>query len=65
MAYLRKKYYFRDEDIPKEFSALYAGFDILQHHPLFSQLKGTITAKTSHLRGKKAIPALRKTEIYL
>lgn len=60
MAYLRKKYYFRDEDIPKEFSALYAGFDILQQHPLFSQLKGTITAKTSHLRGKKAIACVTK-----
>ena len=60
MAYLRKKYYCRDEDIPKELSALYAGFDILQQHPLFSQLKGTITAKTSHLRGKKAIACVTK-----
>lgn len=63
MAYLRKKYYCRDEDIPKELSALYAGFDILQQHPLFSQLKGTITTKTSHLRGKKAIACVTKNGV--
>ena len=60
MAYLRRKYYYRDKDMPKGLSALYAGFNILQHHPLFSQLKGTIAAKTSHLSGKEAIACVTK-----
>ena len=61
MAYLRRKYYYRDEDMPKGLASLYAGFDILQRHPLFSQLKGTITAKTSHLNGKEAIACVTKS----
>lgn len=65
MAYLRRKYYYRNEDIPKGLAALYSGFDILQQHPLFSQLKGTITAKTSHLNGKEAIACVTKNgDIY-
>ena len=60
MAYLRKKYYYKNEDIPKGLSALYAGFDILQQHPFFSQLKGTISAKTSHLNGKNTIACVTK-----
>ena len=35
MAYLRRKYYYRDKDVPKELSSLYAGFDSLNNHPLF------------------------------
>lgn len=61
MAYLRRKYYYRDEDMPKGLASLYAGFDILQRHPLFSQLKGTIAAKTSHLNGKEAIACVTKS----
>lgn len=33
MAYLRRKYYYRDEDIPVGLSALYTGFSILEEHP--------------------------------
>ena len=61
MAYLRRKYYYREEDMPKSLASLYAGFDILQRHPLFSQLKGTIIPKTSHLSSKKSIACVTKS----
>ena len=60
MAYLRRKYYYRDKDVPKELSSLYAGFDSLNNHPLFSQLKGEIFPKTSHLNGKGAFCCVTK-----
>lgn len=66
MAYLRRKYYYRDDDIPKGLKALYAGFSILEKHPLFSQLEGTITPKTSHLNGKESIACVTKSgEIFV
>lgn len=66
MAYLRKKYYYRDEDMPKGLASLYAGFDILKAHPLFSQLDGTITIKASHLNGKEGIAFVtRSGEIFV
>lgn len=66
MAYLRRKYYYREEDIPKGLTALYAGFDILKEHPLFSQLDGTIIPKTSHLYRKESIACVTKSgEIYV
>ncbi len=61
MAYLRKKYYYREEDMPRELKNLYAGFDILKEHPLFSQLDGTIEAKTSHLCGRECIACVTKS----
>lgn len=62
----QQKYYCRDEDVPKELASLYAGFDILQRHPLFSQLNGTIESKTSHLTGKRAIACVTKSgEIFV
>lgn len=61
MAYLRRKYYYREEDMPKNLASLYAGFDILQRHPLFSQLKGTIIPKASHLSSKKSIACVTKS----
>lgn len=60
MAYLRRKYYYKDEELPKGLAALYAGFDILNDHPLFSQLKGDISIKTSHLKGSKSIACVTK-----
>lgn len=66
MAYIRRKYYYREEEIPKSLASLYSGFDILQSHPLFSQLKGTIITKTSHLNGKNAIACVTKNgEIFV
>lgn len=65
MAYLRRKYYYRDEDMPKGLASLYAGFGLLEKHPLFSQLGGTVVAKTSHLNCKESISCVTKTgEIY-
>ena len=55
MAYLGKKYYFRKEDMPRELVNLYTGFDILDEHPLFSQLDGNIETKTSHLCNREGI----------
>lgn len=61
MAYLRRKYYYREEDVPKGLTSLNAGFDILSAHPLFSQLKGNIFPKTSHLNGKDAFCCVTKS----
>lgn len=60
MAYLRKKYYYNENDIPKELLALYNGYDILCRHPLFSMLDGTIIPKGSHLNGKGSIACVTK-----
>lgn len=60
MAYLKRKYYYRDEDVPKGLNSLYTGFDILNDHPLFSQLKGNIFPKASHLNGKDAFCCVTK-----
>ena len=54
MAYFRRKFYYNENNMPDGLKPIYAGFDLLQSHPLFSQLDGTIafranTAKT--LRG--------------
>ncbi len=61
MATFRKRYYYRDEDIPKELVALYKGFDIIKSHPLFSKLDGTVVDKSAHLGGKGAIACVTKT----
>ena len=60
MVYLRRKYYYRDKDVPKGLTSLYAGFEILNDHPLFSQLKGSISPKASHLNGKGAFCCVTK-----
>lgn len=60
MAYFRRKYYYRDEDIPKETKALYAGYDLIKEHPLFSSLDGTITEKTAHMDSKKSYACVTK-----
>lgn len=60
MAYLRKKYYYRESDIPQDLKAIYAGYDILQANPLFSQLDGTIITGTAHLSQKKSIACVTK-----
>ncbi|MBO5153255.1 MAG: hypothetical protein J6C00_02745 [Eubacterium sp.] len=66
MAYLRRKYYSKDEDMPKGLYSLYAGYEILREHPLFSQLRGTISAKTSHLSEKNSISCVTKNgDIYV
>lgn len=61
MAYLRRKYYYRDEDIPVGLSALYTGFSILEEHPLFSQLDGTVLTKSSHLNGRESISCVTRS----
>ncbi|MBR7020334.1 MAG: hypothetical protein IKI15_04705 [Lachnospiraceae bacterium] len=72
MPILRKKYFYRDEDIPKELKALYAGYDLIEQHPLFSRLEGFILLRTSHLSGKRSIACVTKegdihvnTSVYL
>lgn len=60
MAYFKRKYYYREEDIPKELKAIYAGYELLQSHPLFSQLIGTIAVKSSHLNDRESISCVTK-----
>lgn len=60
MAVLHKKYYYRSEDIPAEVLSLMHGFDILEKHPLFCQLKGDIYQRTSHLNGRGSIACVTK-----
>lgn len=60
MAYLHKKYYYRNEDIPIEMLSLIQGFDILEKNPLFCQLKGEIYPRTSHLKGKDSIACVTR-----
>ena len=55
MAYLHKKFYYRDEDIPAELLSLMQGLHILEEHPLFCRLKGEIYQRTSYLNGKGSI----------
>ena len=51
--------------MPKGLKALYAGNEILREHPLFSQLRGTISARTSHLSEKNSIACVTKSgDIY-
>ena len=66
MPYLYKKYYCKEEDIPKDLQSLYSGYNILQTHPLMSQLKGYITVKFSHLNDKNSIACVTKNgEIFV
>ncbi len=66
MANIRRKYYYKNEDIPKGLNAVYAGFDIIMHNPLFSQLHGTIIPKKAHMIGKNSIACVTKNgEIYV
>ena len=60
MAYLRRKYYYNEKDIPENLKRIYAGFDHLQAHPLFSQLEGTIITRGSHLVNKDSIACVTK-----
>lgn len=60
MAYLRKKYYYKENDIPQGLKSVYAGYDNLQANPLFSQLSGTIITKGTHLENKNSIACVTK-----
>lgn len=60
MAYLRKKFYYNEKDMPQNLKTLYAGYDNLQENPLFSQLDGTIIVKSSHLSDKRSISCVIK-----
>ena len=66
MAHLRRKYYYKETEIPSGLKSVYAGYDTLQKHPLFSQLDGTIITKASHLADKDSIACVTKNgEIYV
>ena len=61
MAYLRKKYYYKEGNMPRGLSELYRGFELLEQHPLLSKLMGTVNSKTSHLNGKGSIACVTKS----
>lgn len=66
MTYFRKKFYSWQKGVPDEVKAIYAGYDILNEHPLFSLLDGTIIEKTSHLGEKDSYACVTKTgDIYV
>lgn len=66
MAYLRRKYYYKEKDIPADIMSVYAGYDKIQANPLFSQLDGTIITKGSHLTSKDSIACVTKNgDIFL
>ncbi len=54
MPYLHTKYYYSKDDMPQGLRNLTEGYQILQGHPLFGQLRGEIYAKNSHLSKKGA-----------
>lgn len=54
MPYLHTKYYYSKDDMPQSLRNLTDGYEILQAHPLFGQLRGEIYAKASHLSRKGA-----------
>ena len=61
MAYFRRKFYYNENNMPDGLKPIYAGFDLLQSHPLFSQLDGEI-----HIYPIIAVwPASPKTERFL
>ena len=65
MAYFRRKFYYNENNMPDGLKPIYAGFDLLQSHPLFSQLDGTIAVKM-HIYPIIAVwPASPKTERFL
>lgn len=60
MAYIRKKFYYKEKDIPQGLKTLYVAYDKLQENPLFSKLNGTVIPKTSHLSEKGSISCVTK-----
>ena len=62
MAYFRKKFYYNENNMPDGLKPIYAGFDLLQSHPLFSQLEGTIAVRNAIIA---VWPASPKTERFL
>ena len=66
MAFLHRKYFGYNKEIPIEYQNLYAGYDKLSAHPLFSRLKGDIYIKSSHLSGSGAIACVtRSGDVYV
>lgn len=66
MAYLRKKYYYKENDIPKGLKSVYAGYEKIQSNPLFSQLDGAIITRGSHLANKDSVACVTKNgDIFL
>ena len=65
MAFLHRKYFGYNKDTPIEYQNLYAGYDKLSAHPLFSRLKGDIYIKSSHLSGTGAVACVtRNGDVY-
>lgn len=61
MAYLHKKYYFRDEEIPADMRLFFSGFEKLEAHPLFGKLRGDVYTKGSHLNAKGSVACVTRS----
>lgn len=60
MAYFRRKFYYNENNMPDGLKPIYAGFDLLQSHPLFSQLAGTIAVRNAHLSNHSSLACVTK-----
>lgn len=60
MAYFRRKFYYNENNMPDGLKPIYAGFDLLQSHPLFSQLDGTIVVRNAHLSNHSSLACVTK-----
>ena len=60
MAYFRRKFYYNENNMPDGLKPIYAGFDLLQSHPLFSQLDGTIAVRNAHLSNHSSLACVTK-----
>ena len=60
MAYFRRKFYYNENNMPDGLKPIYAGFDLLQSHPLFSQLDGTIAVRNAHLSNHNSLACVTK-----
>ena len=54
MAYFRRKFYYNENNMPDGLKPIYAGFDLLQSHPLFSQLDGKIAVRKAQLSNHRS-----------
>ena len=60
MAYFGRKFYYNENNMPDGLKPIYAGFDLLQSHPLFSQLDGTIAVRNAHLSNHSSLACVTK-----
>lgn len=61
MPYLTREYEFRREDTPSYAKKFYQGFQIIENHPIFSELEGRISDNQNQLHNKQSAALVRRT----